>query len=308
MSDITGKAELRKTRIFYSNITYGCDSHCVFCYSHNTWHQGLSHNEIEIDSFIDYLHDNNICVQDRVIVNGGEPLLHSRLEEIFEQLNQIGCEVLVYTNGRSLKKLNMKSVSSMFRFVVPIHGFCELHDKIVGVKNSYYETIDGLQHVVEYNKCKIDIKIIINGKIIEDEKFFKKTIESLDKVPFNGAVHITKMADTIISKKNNLKSIDEDVASYYTKELFEYFLGARRIKIFDTCIKSLEKYLQNDIEVRRLPEKVLFKDYNQDFILNLKKQVLNCANRCKWSTICQSAKDEYTVLEFEGNDIYIELE
>ena len=33
-------------RIFYTNITYGCNSNCVFCYSHNTKHIKDTYNEV----------------------------------------------------------------------------------------------------------------------------------------------------------------------------------------------------------------------------------------------------------------------
>lgn len=47
-------------KIYYFNITYTCNSSCVFCYSHNTIHTGRVHKEIELDDFEDYLNRNNV--------------------------------------------------------------------------------------------------------------------------------------------------------------------------------------------------------------------------------------------------------
>ena len=88
--------------IFYFNITYGCNSNCIFCYSHNTCHNNTSHNEMTADVFKKYIEERNVSEHDRIIINGGEPLLHTQIEEILHLLNSYNCEVLIYTNGRLL--------------------------------------------------------------------------------------------------------------------------------------------------------------------------------------------------------------
>ena len=40
-------------RIFYTNITYGCNSNCVFCYSHNTKHIKDTYNEVSKESLVE---------------------------------------------------------------------------------------------------------------------------------------------------------------------------------------------------------------------------------------------------------------
>ena len=69
-------------RIFYTNITYGCNSNCVFCYSHNTKHIKDTYNEVSKESLVEYW--NRMCVtkNDRIIINGGEPLLHTEFKDI----------------------------------------------------------------------------------------------------------------------------------------------------------------------------------------------------------------------------------
>lgn len=298
-----------KKRIFYCNITYGCNSDCVFCYSHNTRKNSFHHNEIDVNAFIDYLEYNSIHEFDRVIVNGGEPLLHSNIHEFLVKLNAIGCEVLIYTNGRLLSELDSELLLGHCRFVIPIHGHRELHDKITRVPNSYNETIEGLFYLSRLNTgCKIDIKIIINIDMVNDYEQFQQTLASLEHVHLNNAVHITKMADTLVSKQNNCVSVNNEIAAVYTRELFEYYKNHFRVKIFDTCIKGIRQYIPNDIEKHCTPISVHFKDLNQEFDLDLKKNKLVCAGSCDLAEICQSAVDEYTVLDFNGHDVYINLE
>ena len=96
--------------IFYFNITYTCNSNCVFCYSHNTIHSGRIFNEISTENFIDYLRSNNIKRTDRVIINGGEPFLHSDIINLLKSLLCIECEVLVVLNLTLLQVVPYRSI------------------------------------------------------------------------------------------------------------------------------------------------------------------------------------------------------
>lgn len=294
-------------RIFYSNITYGCNSNCVFCYSHNTKHGGRTYNEISMSLLVDYWKRNGVSKNDRVIINGGEPLLHSEIQDILDTLNSFGCEVLVYTNGRLLQQLNLKKLDSRYRFVIPIHGYDELHDDITKVEGSYKETIDGLKYLL-IGSCKVDIKIIMNYTMISSKERFQRTLDSLKKVPLNHAVHITKMADTIISSRNKCESVKKELASIYTKKMYDFYHDNFEVKIFDTCVADLLLNEKRQIEPLNNEIEVYFKDAQQESKVILEKTIMECMDKCPFSEQCQSAVGEYTVLDFKNNKIYVGLE
>ncbi len=294
-------------RIFYCNITYGCDSNCVFCYSHNTKHNSKSYNEINIEEYFNYLMENNIGEHDRVIVNGGEPLLHNNIQELLNKLVTINCEVLVYSNGRLLPKLNLEKITEKFRFIIPIHGFKELHDEITRIPGSYLETLKGFNYLVR-NRCKVDMKVILNYKMVANDKMFNKTLESLKNIPFNNDVHITKMANTIISQKNKCVSMSNSLSAKYTKKQYEYFKIKYKIKIFDTCVKDLHQINPSEIVKLDSKVKVLFKDFNHESEVLLEKPYMKCMQKCNKQKYCHSAVGEYTVLEFNKDIICVELE
>ena len=167
-------------------------------------------------------------------------MLHSEIQYMLESLKKYECEVLIYTNGRLLNNLNISNLNRLFRFIVPIHGYRVLHDSITGVNGSFDETMCGLKKLYNSN-CKTDIKIIINSNMIENKYSFFKTLSTFREIPFNNAVHITKMADTIISKKNKCESINNELAGIYTKKIYDFYSKKNCIiKIFDTCIKYLD--------------------------------------------------------------------
>lgn len=294
-------------RIFYTNITYGCNSNCVFCYSHNTKHIKDTYNEVSKESLVEYW--NRMCVtkNDRIIINGGEPLLHTEFKDILAATQKYGCEVLIYTNGRLLSTLDTSILISNYRFVVPIHGHEELHDNITRVRGSYQEMIEGVNRLAS-SKALVDLKVIINNQMAIYREKYLKTLDSLCQLPDINAVHITKMADTILSQRNQCPSVIPEMSSRCTKGLFDYFKNKCVVKLFDTCIREIVS--DNSIVVNELGQeiKVFFKDAQHEFALNLEKPYLRCMDTCKYKDICQSAVGEYTVLEVNDNSFSIGLE
>lgn len=283
--------------IFYFNITYTCSSNCVFCYSHNTIHSGHVHNEISPEDLLEYLREYNVQPSDRVIINGGEPFLHSKILTILKSLGDIGCEVLIYTNGRHIKHLDLSFLRNNFRFIVPIHGHKILHDKISRCDGSFVEMEEGLKHLSNYG-CKVDLKIILNPFMISSHEEFNKTLVDIDSLIFNNAVHVTKMADTVISKKNGIPTVTEASTSEFNKIIFDHY--AKRgivLKFFDTCIKDIPVI---NFYNRDLSNKVYFKDWKAQWKFNFYTPDNECRKNCSHKEFCQSAVGNYTVLEYNG--------
>lgn len=284
--------------IYYFNITYTCNSNCVFCYSHNTIHSGRIHNEISPTEFVNYLKSNNVKKEDRVIINGGEPFLHSRIEEILRSLLDFGCEVLIYTNGRCLTDYDLSFMTNKYRFVIPVHGHRTLHDSITRCKGSYDAMHLGMTHLNKFD-CKVDVKIILNPQMISSQGEFDLTLQDIDSLPFDNAVHITKMADTIISKKNGLPSVSNELAAKFTKDLFDHYRKKDIvIKVFDTCVKDIDITGFKDDNI---PLNVYFKDANTEWGFNFYTPEMACRKECPQNQYCQSAVGNYTVLEYNGH-------
>ena len=295
-------------RIFYSNVNYTCNSNCVFCYSHNTIHNAARNREITHSALVEYWHRKELSCRDCVIVNGGEPLLHEEIDKILASLLQIGCEILVYTNGRLASSLNTAGFNSHIRFIVPIHGFEELHDEITGVKGSYAETVNGLHHLAA-GDCLVDIKLILNHKMISTPFNFDRTMKSLEDVPFNNALHITKMADTIVAQKNGCTPVSLEESSKYTKIAVENFMGRHKIKVYDTCVRDIAGLLDSsDIIPFNETVEVFFKDEKSEKPIDLHPSKLKCKASCPQHLFCKSAVCEYTVLEINQHQVRITTE
>lgn len=292
-------------RIFYSNITYRCNNHCIFCYSHNTKLTNKALNEISAENYIQYMEQNTLTKNDRVIINGGEPLLHKNISRILEYLNSVGCEILIYTNGRALRNIHSNFISNRMRFIIPIHGPENLHDHITRINHSYSETIQGITYLAEQN-CITDIKVIITNQMLENG--IQNTINTLKSIKFNGSLHITKMDYTPVARSNNIQPPNMQSVAKYTKKLFDSFHDEHPIRIYDSCIKELSQLTKANIFFSENEIKVYFKDDLHEFIIDLQTPKKDCTNNCPLRNFCKSAVSEYLTLHIKNNIPLIDLE
>ena len=288
-------------RIFYFNITYSCNSNCIFCYSHNTHHSPLPYRELTFDKFKNYINIVKPNVFDRIIINGGEPLVHNEIKKILLFLKDVPCEKLIYTNGRLLANIAAIKFDNRFRFIVPIHGYQEIHDSITRVMGSYNETLQGLQ-ALRKQECMVDIKIILNEKLISSNDNIDIFLNKFNDIYFNNDIHLTRMAATIVSKKNDCKFVDNEMASYYTEVMLLYFLKkGYSVKIFDTCIKNIQWLRKLKIKYLTIPYEVFFKDRECSYKIDTAHHSLSCEDDCINSKYCISAVNEYKVLKIRRN-------
>ena len=223
-------------------------------------------------------------------------------------LLDIGCEVLIYTNGRLLAVQDFPTLNKNFRFVIPIHGDEKIHDNATRIKGSFKETLRGFDKLAAQQDCLTDLKIIVNSEFAE-KILCGASLQFLQEISFNHALQITKMADTIISKKNNCPSVEDSIAALCTDALVKKFLNRKcPIKIYDTCVKDIAALRGREIKKYGKKIIVLFKDKNQYREETLHRQQKLCMNSCSVQQFCISAVNEYKVLEIDGDFICEETE
>lgn len=291
--------------IYYFNITYGCNSQCVFCYSHHTRHGGESWNDISFPTFCERI----ACVQpeDRVILNGGEPLLHPYFLDMVDVLRAKGCEVLIYTNGRLLSSLPLEHFTDHFRFILPWHGPVSIHDRITGIPGSQKDMQLGLVHMLP-SKARMELKFIINWEMLYG-KPLKDALQSLSAWPLSSlnAIHITKVADTIVARSHHCPVVSEQESAHPTRRFFELcqYVGIP-VKIFDTCVSELP--LSGNALFHVAPFDVQFNDWKQQRMIPLKESENTCFPNCPHHKYCKSAVLGYTTLAYDHGQWEEDLE
>lgn len=160
--------------IFYFNITYRCNSNCIFCAAnHPLWQDN---SEMTADEFKQILDERHVAAGDRVIVNGGEPTVHKEFWTILDTIDQRGATIDLFTNGirlrdESFAKRLLKYDNLHIR--IPLFGSTgELHDRLTGVPGNFEATTEALDHLIRNIRghVTIEIKLLMSKATIEDNE------------------------------------------------------------------------------------------------------------------------------------------
>ena len=94
---------------YYFNITYNCNSNCMFCAADIAKEKCPA--EMTIDKIENVLKENNVTNSDRVVLNGGEPTIHKNFIGILHMISKYNPRIILFTNGKNLK---MQSLHNRF--------------------------------------------------------------------------------------------------------------------------------------------------------------------------------------------------
>ena len=146
-------------------LTEMCDCHCLMCPQPPKTHdKTLTERSKLILNLVKIEKNQPICL------TGGEPtLLKEDFFDILELINKKHPKstVIMLTNGKSFANFEFtKRFVSVrpkdFLTCVSMHSDVdEVHDRIVGIKDSFYKTAMGLQNLARFRE-KIEIRVVVN--------------------------------------------------------------------------------------------------------------------------------------------------
>lgn len=146
-------------------LTEVCDCRCLMCPQPPKVHdKTLTETSKRILNLVKIETNQTICL------TGGEPtLLKEDFFDILEVINekQPKSTVMMLTNGKSFANFEFtKRFVSLrpkdFLTCVSLHSdIDEVHDRIVGVKGSFYRTVMGLHNLARFRE-KIEIRVVVS--------------------------------------------------------------------------------------------------------------------------------------------------
>ena len=146
-------------RICYCNITYKCNNNCLCCISHNV-RKGNNRN-LGLDDYSFFQKKFSLEANDVWTISGGEPTLNPVFNDIVSFCHNYSNHIIVYSNGRTLSMLPEETIRNIERIIVPIYGDEATHNEYVRSSNAYRETIDSITKILDCDKNKLDIKLLL---------------------------------------------------------------------------------------------------------------------------------------------------
>lgn len=165
-------------RIFYFNITYRCNSNCMFCAAdHPLLHEN---DEMSLEDFEHILSDNHVGENDRVIVNGGEPTIHKDFLSILDAIDRRGATIDLFTNGITLAQKDFTDQILKHRNLyirIPLFGSdAKSHDLLTGRSGNFKAVTEGLDYLVGHlrDDVLLEIKLLLSKSTVQDnEKIYE---------------------------------------------------------------------------------------------------------------------------------------
>uniref|UniRef100_A0A7C4AJ04 Radical SAM protein n=1 Tax=Thermodesulfovibrio aggregans TaxID=86166 RepID=A0A7C4AJ04_9BACT len=113
----------------------------------------------------------------RVLITGGEPLLHPEFERINEFIKKLALRKILFTNGtllneKWLKKLNVEEIQ------ISIDGMKKGHEILRG-KGTFNKALNAIKKAVDYG-FDVSVATVIHRKNIEEFNELEKLIKKLN--------------------------------------------------------------------------------------------------------------------------------
>lgn len=192
---------------YYFNITYRCNSNCIFCAADHPLEN--DNREMSLSEFNNVLDKCHVESGDRVIINGGEPTVHKDFWAILDAVKMRGATIDLFTNGKKLADNNFAVRVLDYDNIhvrVPLFGSTpEKHDFLTGIKGNFEATTMGLDNL--YNNMRghatLEIKLLMSKATIpENEKIYELIKSRWNHEAIRVSLNPLLISDCVIQQKD----------------------------------------------------------------------------------------------------------
>lgn len=292
-------------RIFYFNITYSCNSDCLFCLSQHTHRENIQ-TEMTLGQFQECLSRVEPSQDDLIVLNGGEPTISPCFYSIWSEAvaSQAG-HVDIYSNGRSLQvNRSSPAASKKTRFIIPIHGSEAIHDRVTGSVGSYAQTMNSLRSLSGWD---YSLKFIISSLLVAEKFDIFRFLASSDLHP--SSIFLARQNQTEKSERNHLPSPPKDEEREFLRKNINALSGRIPLFLLDYPPCFFPEYSLTGIP-RFIPE-FFFNDWRRTMErkeYSKTKTVLPICKSCSWAEPCRLMSRSYYLLSVDGGRLRMVLE
>ncbi len=152
-------------------LTNACNLRCRHCYINNNMPEELSPRQIR-----DVLAEFEEMQGLRVMLTGGEPLLHARFEEINEMLPDFFLRKVLFTNGMLLRKDLLKALK-VDEIQISIDGLEKAHDAIRG-SGAFSSSMQALRQALDAG-FDVSVSTMVHRKNLADFDSMERTFKEI---------------------------------------------------------------------------------------------------------------------------------
>jgi len=174
----TWSDRLHSLPILALSVHSACNCRCVMC---DIWKANREKREISLDDLERHVADIRRLHVQRVMLTGGEPLLHSNLWALCDRLQEFGIRITLVTTGLLLTPHAASIARSIDEVVVSIDGPPDIHDGIRRVRGGFERIARGVQSLRDRSSSVA----IIARSVVQRANYahVSRTIETTASLP-----------------------------------------------------------------------------------------------------------------------------
>jgi MoaA/NifB/PqqE/SkfB family radical SAM enzyme len=143
----------------------GCNCRCVMC---DIWKANAEHRQLTVEDLRPHLADlRNLGVR-RVVLTGGEALMHPNLWTFAASLRDLGARLTLLTTGLLLKRHAADVVRWCDEVIVSLDGPRDIHDEIRRVPRAFDRLLEGIREVHRLNP-----EVRVSGRCVIQRRNFR---------------------------------------------------------------------------------------------------------------------------------------
>jgi len=160
-------------------INSECSRNCIFCYGPKNI------EEMDIDNLLLSIKNINTIGAKIVGITGGEPLMHSKIEQIFKLIKEYNMAICLSTNGDFYKEKKQLILDYVDTIGLPIDGSnAKIHDKLRGNGN-FNNVLYFLRDTYKISNKKYRIGTVVTSSNFDDLVNMAKLLKQFkDKIVY----------------------------------------------------------------------------------------------------------------------------
>ena len=285
-------------RIMYYNITYRCNSNCMFCAA--DYPLTHSQREMTLEEFDRELKAQCVGVDDRVIINGGEPTIHKDFLLFLDAVSRRGATIDLFTNGIRLqdKSFAEKIVArDRIHIRIPLFGAAaNTHDRLTGHGGNFDATIRGIDNICPFlsEGVSLEIKMLLSkATVIENERIYDLICTRWHNINIKVSLNPLLISDSVIRHKEMfIMPYDELVRS--SEVLIRRIVADQQkfsIDLIPYCAFPDEELIALRRGNRQI-DKQYYTDPDTSIILQNARKKGKC-RQCKYVSVCNGFSSGY---------------
>lgn len=254
-----------KARIYYLNLNYVCNEHCVFCASDLTHNFRISGHKpwVTLEHIRNWVGEKLPGPKDRVMLAGGEPTLHKDLLPIVRFLGSHCPDITLFTNGLRLANpifAHEVVKAGIRRFEIALFAAnAALHDAVTQIPGSFERTLTALETLAVFRqeyRIQIEVRLLVSRLSAPENPQIVRLLHEralgIDSISLNRLIlsHNAHQVDAAISWTDARASIN------LTAQLVRQHGYELRFQAIPLCVFDSDNAAFVQQEIKRKAERV----------------------------------------------------